>query len=453
MKNGVSYNVIMTLCLSLLISCSFFSAHCAPSLDEVSRIKFINNNHIPKKVLVVYNFSTGQFVKDLFQIIKKINETEHLNEEERIKLHIITSGSNPITSLGISNEDANKYIEVNQNFKSSDQWVQDCMELCAAQLKNSGKLVPAVFDSVRGRGLAELPLILSKMWDLVYFKNPSRAQDHGDYGGNLEVTPFDDICVAGNTITKECKEYLEKWGYSQRMFNPNTKWLQVGHIDEYLSFIPTLHAPGGYSIVRADPLLALELIEKAPESEFNSLNSSDRQFLLKVKNVLIQRRSDPNYAKGTSEGNFVDLNYKVAEIIEENIGKLKEFIRQVANDPNRDFAEVAWPCVFYGYNPTSPTRCYAFLPGVVNLLVLRNHLIVPKTYFKPFDQTVEARFRAQGNIVHFIDDTPYHTAMGEVHCGTNVLRDVEKVYITKRQVDYYHKLRSKFNNLHNNPTK
>ncbi|RCK81737.1 MAG: peptidyl arginine deiminase, type II [Candidatus Ozemobacter sibiricus] len=420
----------------------------AESLEAIDRIKFVSYNNAPQKVLVVHSYSTARFVKDLFNVIKEINEVENLSEADRIKLHIISSGGNPISQLGISAADAAKYVEVNPVFQSSDQWVQDCMELCSARKKGTNEYVPAVFDSVRGRGLGGLPPALAKLWDLVYFKNPATAQAHGDYGGNLEVTPFDDVLVAGNTITSQCKAYLEKWGYAGRMFNPDTRWLSVGHIDEYLMFIPTAHAPGGYSIVRADPQLALDLIAKAPDSEFATLNSSDRSFLLRVKAVLNQQYTDPNAGRGTAEGDFIELNYKIAEIIEQNVGQLKEFIRKVTNDPDRDFAEVAWPCVYEGYNGARPSSCHAYLPGVVNLTVLRNHLLVPATYFKPFDKLIEARFRAQGNIVHFIDDTPYHTAMGEIHCGTNVLRDLNKLVVTPKQVEKVQRIKAQFRVLH-----
>ncbi|GAB4283264.1 MAG: hypothetical protein Kow0029_29310 [Candidatus Rifleibacteriota bacterium] len=424
-------------------------AVAAPGANEVARIKLVNNNHVPQKVLVCSSYSTSRFVRDLFNIVKEINESENLSGDELIKLHIISSGGNPLDNLGVPIEVAQKYAEVNGNFSSGDIWLQDCMELCSAQLKN-GNLVPAVFDSNRGRGLARLPRILADMWDLVYFKNPSNYQSHGDYGGNLEVTPFDDIMVAGDTITDQCRTFFENHGYKGRMFLPNTHWLQVGHIDEYLSFIPTPYAPGGYTIVRADTGLALDLIKNAPDSEFSKISSYDRNFLLRVKALLNQQMKDPYAGKGTEEGEFIALNHKINEIIEENVGKLKEFIRNTTKDYDRDIEEVYWPSLFEGRNSDNPRGCHAYLPGVVNLLVLRNHLIVPATHIPAFDTVIEARLRAQGNEVHFVDDTPYHNSMGEIHCGTNVLRDPVKSIITKQQVDAVRNVRNRFKEIHHN---
>ncbi len=439
------------LCCALFAAFVGFSvqAFAAPPLSEISRIKLVNNNHIPKKIIVAAAYNNRQFVKDLFSVIKHINESEMLSGEEVMKLHIISSSGNPIPSLGISAQDAEKYIEVNPNFNSSDIWMQDCMEICSAVVKGTNEIVPAIFDTNRGRGLARLPSTLAKMWDLVYFKNPSNQQLRGDYGGNIEVTPFDDIMVTGSTMTQPCRRFFEDNGYKGRMFIGNTQWLTVGHIDEYISFIPTAWAPGGYSIVRADTGYALDLIKNSPDSELNKISSYDRNFLLKVKRVLNEQMKDPSAGKGTREGDFIELNYAINDLIEENVGKLKDFIRKTSRDLDRDFEEVSWPSLYEGRDLTSRS-CRAFLPGVVNLLVARDHLIVPATHIPSFDIAIEARLKAQGNKVHFVDDTPYHTSMGEIHCGTNVLRDLKKTIVSKSRLEAVQNVRNKFRQIHSN---
>lgn len=448
MKRSFS-NYRVFLFTALLVSFSL-GVFAAPPLSEISRIKLINNNHVTKKVLVVSGYGNQKFVKDLFNVIKLINESEQLAGDEIVKLHIIASGGNPVSSLGISASDAAKYVEVNSQFSSSDIWMQDCMELCSAEIKGTGKIVPAVFDSNRGRGLGRLPGVLANMWDMVYFKNPSNQQDHGDYGGNIEVTPFDDILVAGDTMTGPCRTFFETNGYKNRMFLGATKWLTVGHIDEYISFVPTAWAPGGYSIIRADTGFALDIIKNAPDSELDKITSYDRNFLLKVKKVLNDQMKDPNAGRGTAEGDFIALNYAINDIIEDTVGRLKEFVRSSSKDINRDFEEVCWPSLFEGSNPSNPRGCHAFLPGVVNLLVVRDHLIVPATHIPSFDKVIEARLKSQGNKVHFIDDTPYHTSMGEIHCGTNALRDPNRTILNKEQVRAVQSVRNRFKQIHDN---
>jgi hypothetical protein len=82
------------------------------------------------------------------------------------------------------------------------------------------------------------------------------------------------------------------------------------------------------------------------------------------------------------------------------------------------------------------------------MLVLRSHLVVPACKIPAFDRAIEARFKAQGNNVFFVDDTPYHTSMGEIHCGTNVVRDLERTIVTKAQVDRVQEVKARFREVH-----
>jgi hypothetical protein len=157
---------------------------------------------------------------------------------------------------------------------------------------------------------------------------------------------------------------------------------------------------------------------------------------------------DPYAGKGTEEGEFIALNQTINEIIEENVGKLKEFIRKSSKDFDRDIEEVYWPSLFEGRGGANPRGCHAFLPGVVNLLVVRDHLIVPATHIPAFDKAIEARLKAQGNKVHFIDDSPYHNSMGEIHCGTNALRDPNRSIVTKKQVRAVQSVKNRFKRIH-----
>lgn len=437
---ALSIVLICTICSSALVA--------APPVSEVRRIKLVNNNHLPQKIIVAATYSNRTFVKDMFKVIKFINESEQLQERDIVKLHLISSGGNPISSLGISAADAAKYVEVNPSFTTSDLWMRDAMEIMSVELKN-GKYAPAIFDTNRGRGLAGLPKALAQLWDLVYFKNPSNAQSKGDYGGNILITPFEDVLVAGSTMTAACKRFFEQNGYAGRIFSGNTHWLTVGHIDEYVNFIPTAHVPGGYSIVRADPLYALEIIRNLPDNELDKISQYDRRFLLGVKRVLNEQLLDSKAGANTAEGRFIALNYELNELIEENIGQLVAFIRHETKDPNRDFEVVSWPTLYEGRAADNSRSCRAFLPGVVNMLVVRDHLIVPATHIPAFDKAIEARFKAQGNKVHFVDDTPYHTSMGEIHCGTNALRDIHRTIITREQVQRVQDVKDKFKQIHN----
>jgi hypothetical protein len=92
-----------------------------------------------------------------------------------------------------------------------------------------------------------------------------------------------------------------------------------------------------------------------------------------------------------------------------------------------DYIEI--PAMFYDAYTSSGWQTAAYLPGMVNLLVVGNRCIIPKP-FGPlssgtdiFDDYVESELNAIGLTVNFVDNwDTYHIGFGEIHCGTNVKR-------------------------------
>ena len=80
-------------------------------------------------------------------------------------------------------------------------------------------------------------------------------------------------------------------------------------------------------------------------------------------------------------------------------------------------------------NPDMPTLADALVPGMVNMLVVNRHCIVPKP-FGPivssadvFEGDLQTSLTPLGLTVDFLDCwTENHVNLGEVHCGTNTLR-------------------------------
>ena len=63
------------------------------------------------------------------------------------------------------------------------------------------------------------------------------------------------------------------------------------------------------------------------------------------------------------------------------------------------------------------------IPNPVNCLVVGKQLFMPDPGFAAFRRGIAAALVPLGLTVHFMDIwEPYHTASGEVHCGTNALR-------------------------------
>lgn len=422
--------------------------------DRGTTIKLMSNNQLPKKVLVMCTPDTSDFVKELFNIVARIHEEDSLSGDDSFILHVLPQRggfSNIFTALSnpdkiaaffkTTKEKAAKLVEVNSEIGSNDIWMQDFAEFCAS-IEN-GKAVPAIFDVGRGRGLDGFAKWFAEAWQLKYFNNPSNAHAGGDYGGNIEVTP-DNILFHGDTMTPACRNFLLENGYKGREIQLNTSWLAVGHIDEYMMIIPTKFSPCGYSLVRSDPWYAMELLKSASPSDFEGMPEPYKSFLPRVQAAL----NDPQAWKETKEALFIELNRKIGEIIEENVGKFVQEVRNITGDSEREIPTVAWPNLFRSEDQANMKRCVAYTPGVVNHLVLRDHLIVPDPFFPPFRKMVEARFRSQGNKVHFLNDLAYHDLMGEVHCGTNVVRDPNRVMVTPKITAAVSVLKADFARLH-----
>lgn len=428
---------ITAACFALFISlCTF------PCFSQT--LKLLSNNHIPQKLLVVLMIRNVDFVEGLIKIVKEIHETDSLPDSESFKLHIVSSFPGEKLLLRLNKADVKKYAEFNKAIYSHDVWMQDIGEFCA--VFQNGSWQPAFYDSLRGRGLKRVGPYLSKNWNLTYLANPSKIGKCGDYGGNLDVTP-DNIFFHGDTVTEECRNFLLDHGYRNREIVLQTSWLAVGHIDEYMMVIPTHHSPCGYSLVRADPLYALDLVEAASPEDFKALPLIFRPFMKRIQAAL----KDPEGWSDTSEMKFIELNRAIGELIEANVGKFQQEVRRITGNSSYEVPIVAWPNLFKGEKTGNKLRgCIAYTPGVVNHLVLRDHLVVPDPYFPPFRKTVEARFRSQGNRVHFLSDLSYHDEMGEIHCGTNVLRDPNRVFVTPKAVKAISSLKASFEALHGN---
>ncbi|HOY67304.1 MAG TPA: protein-arginine deiminase family protein [Candidatus Ozemobacteraceae bacterium] len=415
-------------------------------------IRLMSANQLPRKVLVVNHADTTGFVKELFRVIRDIHENDGLTGADAFKLHIVDSAGR------LSSRDARasffeapsgvveKLVEINPDVRTNDIWMQDFGELCI--WSDAASAGPAVFDSAREAGLKDFPEWVAKNWNLKLCVNPSSTAGFGDgdSGGNIEVTP-DNILYHGDSMTPECREFFRKNGYDGRTIMLATKWLAVGHIDEYLSIVPTRYSPCGYAIVRAAPCGALDLLGKASGGDFEALPEPFASFLPKLRSALLA----PDAWKGTAEAKFIELNRKINGIIDENTDKLVAEIRRITGDAHREVPVVSWPVLFKGNEAAPHGHCIAYTPDVVNHLILRDHLIVSDPLFSPFRNLIQDSAANLGCSIHFLNAAAYHDRKGDVHCATNVLRDPDRAFLTAPDQASLAALRSRFDLIHREP--
>uniref|UniRef100_A0A8C5MS59 Protein-arginine deiminase n=1 Tax=Leptobrachium leishanense TaxID=445787 RepID=A0A8C5MS59_9ANUR len=286
-----------------------------------------------------------------------------------------------------------------------DRWIQDEMEFGYTEAPH--KRFPVVFDSPRNRGLKDFPFKQILGPDFGYVtKEPDNQHEINtlDSFGNLEVSPPVSVkgkeyplgrILIGSGLTESnvrMNKIVQAFLAAQKVQEPvelYSYWLTVGHIDEFMSFVP---APDrkGFRLLLASPRECIELFKEKQK----------------------QGCGKATMFGGTwEEGSFSIGAVRLAECVDMN----RKILKKELGLTEDDIIDI------------SLTR-FSF-PPKVNMLVLGKYLGIPK----PFGPLVNGRCCLEEKVQNlleplglkciFIDDfESYHLLLGEVHCGTNTLR-------------------------------
>nr|XP_025036494.1 protein-arginine deiminase type-3-like [Pelodiscus sinensis] len=245
-----------------------------------------------------------------------------------------------------------------------------------------------------------------------------------DSFGNLEVSP--PVTVRGKAyplgriligsslprsgnmkMTKAVTDFI----YAQKVQSPvelYSDWLTVGHIDEFLSFVPAPDGKG-FRLLLASPDACYKLFKKKQReghgqaAQFAGLETVET---VTIDDMLDDEtlRSDNNYAQSC-----IDLN--------------RQTLKQELGLTEQDIVDI--PQLFQ----LNGSEADAFFPDMVNMIVLGKHLGIPKPFGPIIDgrccleENVRSLLEPLGLTCTFIDDFfSYHALLGEIHCGTNVRR-------------------------------
>ncbi|KAK9391967.1 protein-arginine deiminase type-1 [Crotalus adamanteus] len=306
-----------------------------------------------------------------------------------------------------------------------DRWIQDEMEFGYVEAPHQS--FPVVFDSPRNRGLKEFPFkkILGPDFGYVTREPKNGRVSSLDSFGNLDVSP--PVSVKGRDYSlgriligssfpgsgnRKMAKVVRDFLYAQRVQSPvelYSDWLTVGHVDEFLSFVP---APGkkGFRLLLASPLACLKLFEEKQREGFGdaalfeglrTVGKITLDEILRDRNL----RQDSKYVQSC-----IDWN---RSILKRELGLTE-----------RDIIDI--PQLFTLEGSTAS----ALFPDMVNMLVLGKYLGIPKPYGPIIhghcclEANVRSLLEPLGLSCMFIDDFfSYHVLSGEVHCGTNVRRE------------------------------
>lgn len=277
--------------------------------------------------------------------------------------------------------------------------------------------------------------------------------------GNLECTPpFEHngrTWPAGRIIMGRHGPYephILPYLRAQEVQDPillDTAWLWVGHVDEFVQFLPA-RTERGWVVVVADPKSGLKLLQDAQETGYGNLPMYSRKTDPSVNGVTPENCTNETYGclsvpvpektinEFLSNPQLATTTLDVAKRIDANIAILKSEtgitdseiyqLPMLFRNVNRDQLPYIGPS-----SPDEKLACMAIYPGTINGVVLTGFgtYLAPKPWGPIIDgkdimaEATTKVYEELGWKVKFLDNwNSHHSYGGEVHCGTNTIREM-----------------------------
>ena len=416
--------------------------------EEVESFRLLGHWNVPLKVLMVLSKDTRDEVRAMLDVVKEIRRDASQPGAGQLRLHLITESVEELGHLHLTQDDLAGPVEYNRYFETDDIWLQDWGEIAAVRRKGEDKDRLVILDTNRGRGLAPLPAKLARMWNSRYLELDVES-DPGNYGGNIEVLP-EGTLVVGDSSTPALRKSLADLGYADRMVVLESDWLRVGHVDEYLTFLPEPESPLGFSIAKADPVRAMQLLEDLDPATMErqlqaGVAAATRYSWANPDQVKVDRRSlldrlhDVSYVyRGLVTPpaelpedlrGWVEVNQRVGAVVDRNVERLVEAVAARHGGIRPEVVSV--PVLFDTYQGKS----VAITPDSVNMIVLGRHLVVPDPLLPVLRDEVRRVLDGRGHRTHLVPNWTYHSLDGQLHCGTAVFRHPNRLLFRPRNPD------------------
>jgi protein-arginine deiminase len=351
--------------------------------------------------------------------------------------------------------------------QSGDSWTQDIFEPAYMSIPGPGGkpqgmkvLLGSVNDDRRVGSRVIFTELAGRDVAAVHTEHVPVADENNSYDsmGNLETLPptpghpLGQIVLGGDELdhktgpAAEMVKLLESQG-KQEIISVDTSWLTIGHVDEFIQFVPVPGSPRGWKAVVADPTAGLNLLKGVQKAGLGGKIMHGN--LPKLEWPYDERIDQRSTNEFLADEQFVGTNERAASKIAANL----EVLKQKAGLTDADFVRI--PALYtargldYGMleteirsTPDGPAKdkliaklhamrdALAEIPGTVNGLVLNaGRYVAPKTYGPVvngkdiFATAIDKAFAGIGYQVTYADDlTSVHVSEGELHCATNTLR-------------------------------
>ncbi|TLD18401.1 hypothetical protein PspLS_10149 [Pyricularia sp. CBS 133598] len=420
------------------------------------------------KVTVVFNVTDGgKTVSDSVTLKQAPVITHHHLQKVDMVVSTGTNNTDPIQTGFLRELDEGRkaagiqapMLLLNQ---SDDQWTQDFLEpafvsmpgpngrpvslrvmLRSAQSTRTGGR--QIFEQMRGPG----------------FGGWQPASDTGSGFGHREINSYGNLetippytardgktqyaagrIIMGKHFGRLPAEALLTFLNSQSLQAPlilETGWLLIGHVDEFVQFLP-YNNKLGFTISIADTLSGMKMLKevqagghgKVRAVSFDKPGANEPGLRMTVDEVL----ANATFAEVNAYAQrHIDANLKLllAEIPldAEDVIRVPTLFRDGGNQFGGFLSDDGLP------PHTSPLlagerQLMAFYPASINGVVLGSHYVSPKPWGPRVDGTdvlakrVEEAYARANMTVGYVDDyLSHHVRAGEVHCGSNTLRQTD----------------------------
>ncbi|KAF7594843.1 hypothetical protein BBP40_008173 [Aspergillus hancockii] len=341
---------------------------------------------------------------------------------------------------------------------SSDIWAQDFVEPGYVSMPGpAGPIVLRVMirsaQDTRSAGRQVFQLLRKTGWGAVQYMGSE--YDQIDSMGNLEtIPPYEHRgrrYPAGRIIMgrhRETVPHILKYMRAQELQDPlllDTDCLAIGHVDEIVQFLP-VESSRGWVMLVADPLAGLQILQNIQRQGQGDIRAFSRKNdsegnpsdLFHIPGGLHGVPSD-SVGQVLSTSGIVQVNERMAICINEIMERLQEETGVTNNEifkvPMLFRTGLTFPpgVGMSADRNNSEHLAGALYPGAINNLVLdRAEIVAPRPWgpvVNGTDMIAAAVLEAYGQLgynVTYVDNwNSHHTWGGEVHCGTNTIRDAD----------------------------
>lgn len=354
--------------------------------------RLLSNLHAPHSVFVTLQKNTtndnSRFVAALIQLLER--------EAPAVRVQVMATRSE-WDSAGLAAYTNAQLVPASRRL---DFWAQDFMEF---GVRGADAHASVLELNYRGRytGGAAARLVADSCQEPVErIVDRTWAGHSGNHGGNMELFPGD-VTVVGSNMDADVAASLARMG-SGALFTFDTSWLSVGHVDELVTVVPS-NRPCGFALAYASPRRAVSLMRASPELAIGAPILPG-----------LPRAAQPFEPQPAAQV-YLDEQMRLHQRVENELIRLKRLLASRTGCAVIPTLEL--PVLF-----SADREAFSLTPNPVNMLVLGDLAVVPKTFHAGFAAEIEKVLGEHGLRVRFLDDRFYHFQGGDIHCATQTLR-------------------------------